>query len=235
MRRVAVYAATRNMYKQMAAAAKSLLSHTHMDLVWFLIEDDEFPEQLPDVIQTINVSDQEYFPPDGANAGDGRTYMSLMRLVLPELLWARQVYRNAPRKVLWLDIDTIVEKDIGTIFETGLYEHTLAMVEEPARSMYPFKYHNAGVILMDLQNLWDEGTWVEWVDLCNRQKFTAQEQDVINILSQGRIKTLGPEWNTAGVITQDHPDPYIRHYAGYLKPAGEARFRELEKAEWRVI
>ena len=43
MRRVAVYMGTRNYYDMMVIAAKSLLSHTRMDRVWFLIEDDEFP------------------------------------------------------------------------------------------------------------------------------------------------------------------------------------------------
>ena len=40
MDRVAVYMGTRNVYRQMAAACKSLLYHTRVDRVWFLIEDD---------------------------------------------------------------------------------------------------------------------------------------------------------------------------------------------------
>lgn len=51
MRKVVVYAGTRNVYHNMVVAAKSLLNHTQMDRVWFLIEDDEFPEELPDVIR----------------------------------------------------------------------------------------------------------------------------------------------------------------------------------------
>ena len=56
MRRVAVYAGTRNVYGMMAAAAKSLLATTHMDIVYFMIEDDEFPEPLPGPIGVVNVS-----------------------------------------------------------------------------------------------------------------------------------------------------------------------------------
>ena len=37
MRRVAVYAGTRNVYPMMVIAAKSLLSHTRIDRVWFVI------------------------------------------------------------------------------------------------------------------------------------------------------------------------------------------------------
>ena len=66
--RTAVYAGTRNVYQNMTTAAKSLLSHTHVDRVWFLIEDDLFPEALPDVIRTKNVSGQTWFDPEGPNA-----------------------------------------------------------------------------------------------------------------------------------------------------------------------
>ena len=84
MRRVAVYAGTRNIYNNMVVAARSLLWHTRMDRVVFLIEDDTFQEPLPSVIETMNVSGQEFFPQDGPNYQSRWTYMTLMRLVLPE-------------------------------------------------------------------------------------------------------------------------------------------------------
>ena len=55
-----------------------------------------------------------------------------------------------------------------------------------------------------------------------------------NVYCQGQIRKIGPEWNMAEHITEHHDDPYIRHYAGCLKPRGEQVFREYEKAEWRV-
>ena len=61
MRRVAVYMGTRNYYPLMVSAAKSLLANTRMDRVWFLIEDDEFPEELPDVIRCKNISGQTLY------------------------------------------------------------------------------------------------------------------------------------------------------------------------------
>lgn len=227
MRRVAVYAGTRNVYGMMAAAAKSLLATTHMDQVYFLIEDDAFPEPLPDVIRTVNVSGQKWFSPDGPNYCSQWTYMSLMRLALPEL------FQNESR-VLWLDVDTIVLDDIGEIFDRDLAGNCVAMVEEPVRSKYPFTYYNAGVMLMDLERLRADFTWRKWIKLVNLEPFTAKDQDVINLICQGEILTLGPEWNSAGHITQNAEDPYIRHYAGSLRPSGAAAFARYEKAEWSV-
>lgn len=232
MRRVAVYAGTRNVYGMMAAAAKSLLATTHMDTVYFLIEDDAFPEPLPGPIGVVNVScgswnAKSYFDPEGPNYNSQWTWMSLVRLVLPDLLIREQ-------RVLWLDVDTIVEQDIGDLFDRDLAGNYVAMVEEPVRSKCPFTYHNAGVMLMDLEKLRRDGIMWKWLLLINREPFTAKDQDVINLICQGEILTLGPEWNSAGHITQNAEDPYIRHYAGSLRPSGAAAFARYEKAEWRV-
>lgn len=232
MRRVAVYAGTKNTYGMMAAAAKSLLATTHMDTVYFMIEDDEFPEPLPGPIGVVNVSSgswnaKSYFDPEGPNYNSQWTWMSLVRLVLPDLLIRE-------KRVLWLDVDTIVEQDIGDLFDRDLAGNYVAMVEEPVRSKYPFTYYNAGVMLMDLDKLRADDTWRKWIKLINREPFTAKDQDVINLICQGEILTLGPEWNCAGHITQNAEDPYIRHYAGSLRPSGAAAFARYEKAEWRV-
>lgn len=231
MRRVAVYAGTRNVYGMMAAAAKSLLATTHMDKCYFLIEDDAFPEPLPDVIQVVNIAKATdngkwFFFPDGPNYESQWTWMSLVRLVLPRVI--------EEQRVLWLDVDTIVEQDIGEVFDRDLAGNYVAMVEEPVRSKYPFTYYNAGVMLMDLDALIKDEIWKKWVLLINREPFTAKDQDVINLICQGEILTLGPEWNSAGHITQNAEDPYIRHYAGSLRPSGAAAFARYEKAEWRV-
>ena len=41
--KVAVYAGTKNLYSEMATAAKSLANNSSVDLIYFLIEDSEFP------------------------------------------------------------------------------------------------------------------------------------------------------------------------------------------------
>jgi len=228
MRRVVVYAGTRAVYRNMVIAAKSLLAHTKIHRVYFLIEDDEFQEYLPSVIECINVSGQTWFDPAGPNYSSPWTYMSLMRLAIPEL------FPNE-RRALWLDTDTIVEKDIGELFDVDLGDNYVAMVEEPVRSKYPFIYHNSGVVLMDLEKLRDVGVYRKWIRLVNAVQYTAPDQDMINIFCQGEILTLPPEWNDAGHITQSTDDPYIRHYGGSLKWVEPEIFGLYEKSKWRVI
>ena len=228
MKRIAVYAGTRTVYGMMACAAKSLLAHTRMDSVWFLIEDDVFPDELPDVIHTKNVSGQTWFDPDGPNYQSHWTYMTLVRLALPELL------PDASR-VLWLDIDTIVYDDIGDLFDIDMDNCYVAMVREPKRCHFPFRYFNAGVCLMDLDAIRADQIHKKWMRVVNTEPLTAPDQDAINLICQGEIYELGPEWNSAGVITQDAAEPLIKHFAGYLRGSGAEIFKHYNDEKWRVI
>ena len=51
--KIAAYTATRNLYADMIPAVNSLLQHSDVDKVYFLIEDDVFPYDLPEKIEVI--------------------------------------------------------------------------------------------------------------------------------------------------------------------------------------
>ena len=224
MRKVAVYAGTRNVYHNMAVAARSLLCHTQMDRVWFLIEDDEFPEELPAVIKTKNMSGQQWFP-EGPNTRKRWSYMSLLRLALHEILPEED-------RVLWLDIDTIVNEDITELFETDLEGCYVAAAEEPIRSKRPFRYYNAGVMIMDLRKLRD-GMAEELIRYTNRVEMDFPDQDVINLLCQGRIKAIDPYWNSNRWIVEVE-NPGITHFAADRNYERQELWQEYDRMEWRV-
>ena len=103
--RTAVYTGTRNLYPYMISAAKSLLIHSNVEQIYFLIEDDVFPYDLPPKTHTINVSNQQYFKKDGPNFKSEFTYMALIRVALTKIL--------QEDIVLSLDVDTIVNENIS--------------------------------------------------------------------------------------------------------------------------
>ena len=227
MDRVAVYMGTRNVYRQMTAACKSLMCHTKVDRVWFLIEDDEFPEELPDVIRCKNISGQTWFPPGSPNYEQHWTYTCLLPIVYAEIL-------PEEHRVLRLDCDTYVQKDISELFDMDLEDNYTAMVEEPVRSVFPFRYFNAGVCLMDLDKFRRSGIIPKMVRMANSMILTALDQDAINVFCQGEIKKIPPEWNDAGHITEYTEDPYIIHYAGTRKSMMQKDFDLYRNAEWRI-
>ena len=99
--KVVVYAGNRRYYHNLVAAAKSLLYHTKVDRIYFLTEDDTFPEPLPPLVRNVNVSGQELFPLNGPNISGYYSYMTTLRAGLTKLL-------PDEHTVLWLDPDTIV-------------------------------------------------------------------------------------------------------------------------------
>lgn len=226
MRRTVVYAGTRNIYQNMAAAAKSLLAHTRVDRVYFMIEDDELPEELPDVIRCVNVSEQQYFPKDGPNYYSRWTYMTMIRLALFDLLPDEE-------RVLWLDADTIVIFDIAELLEMDMGGKCLAMAEEPTRSKYPFVYHNAGVTLMDLNRLRETGRGKRMLEMVNSRQLGAVDQDAMNLVCQDEILTIDPTWN-ASSWTREPLNAHIMHFAADRDYADKQAFQEYRKKEWRV-
>ena len=226
MSRAVVYAGTRNLYHNMVTAAKSLIMNGgHVDKIYFLTEDDVFPEPLPDLIRCRNVSKQTYFPPSGPNYESHWTYMTLMRLVLPDLFpWEPQL--------LWLDVDTLVNGDLGPLWMTDLLGYALAAVPEPGRSAAPFVYYNAGVQLIDMVNFSREQERL--VDLVNSRPLAFKDQDAINLLLQTRIKTLPALWNSCQWTGQPR-DARILHYAAERCYNQRASWLRIEATDWRDI
>ena len=223
MRKVVVYAGTRNVYGNMVTAAKSLLLNSPVDQVYFLIEDDEFPEPLPDVIRCINVSKQDWFPSDGANYNSRWTYMTLMRLALPEIL-------PDEHRVLWLDVDTIVIDNISALFDTDLEGCYFAAVEEPSRSKRPFIYHNTGVLLIDLDALRD-GKYKRLITFANGFRMDFPDQDCINLCCQRQIKVISPVYNSCAWTAQPLNAKVI-HFAAQRDYANQTLFKQYAKMRW---
>ena len=203
----AAYCATRNIYADMEAAAKSLIANSDVDRVHFLIEDAEFPSELPGIIEVHDVSGQAYFPPDGANADAPCTWMVLMRMALCHILTDVDM-------VLSLDCDTFCTDDVSDVWETDLDGAYFAAAKDWHKSGDGLLYCNFGVVLFDLGMLRD-GKADECIDVLNRRKYACAEQDVGNYLCQGRIAELQPTYNSNWWTDRKRTqNPRIVHYAG---------------------
>ena len=51
--KIAVYSGTRSLYPYMGTAIKSMLANSSAEKVYLLIEDDVFPEWMPEMVETI--------------------------------------------------------------------------------------------------------------------------------------------------------------------------------------
>lgn len=203
--KTAVYCSTRNLYKDMLPSLKSLLINSDVERVYFLIEDDEFPYELPDCVTTINVSSQKFFRPGGPNYSKPWTWMALMRAALPQIL--------KEDLVLSLDFDLIIDKDINELWEIDMADYYLAGVEEPKKEGFRHPYVNFGVILMNLKKLREDKIDERAIHSLDTVYTFANEQDVMNNLCFGKVRLLPSTYNSSD-YSAPCADPKITHYAG---------------------
>ena len=235
MSKVAVYCGTRNIYPVMEVAAKSLLSHTSMDHVFFVTEDNEFPSDLPDIITTVNVSDQRWFDQNGPNYKSAWTYMAYVRLAFAKLFPQYD-------KLLYLDTDTIVLQDISPLLDLNLTDNFFAMIREdeleiPLEICHAFSispdglvkfqsdnprpefsirpYFNSGVMLMNLKLLRESHMDDQLIDHINSVVHAYPDQDTINLLCHDHILPVPTEYNVIPALFPDFPKDEIRikHFA----------------------
>ena len=225
---VAAYTGTRNLYKLMVPAVKSLLINSNVDKIYLLIEDDEFPYELPKQVECINVSGQKYFKPDGPNMDSRFTYMAMIRATYAHL------FPNLDR-ILSLDVDTIVDKDISALWDIDLDDCYFAAVIEPDRSDVDedILYTNIGVALYNLEMLRD-GKADEVIKALNEKKYSFLEQDAFNEFCQGHIRKIPSIYNATN-YTAITRNPHIVHYAGMKKWGHIDLVQQYAKASWEEI
>lgn len=209
--RIVVYCGTYDVYLNMVASCKSLLCNTPVDKVYFLIEDDVFPYDLPDIVETINVKNQQYFPSDGPNYNNSWTYMCMIRAAFPEIF-------HQYSKILSLDIDVVIRDNVSDLWDNDLTNYYLAGVPERQRqksSADPL-YINFGVVMMNLDKLRQDGIQEKLISALNTRKFGCPEQDAFNKFCANHILDLPADYNFTAYshITGDAQKKRIIHYAG---------------------
>lgn len=138
-------------------------------------------------------------------------------------------------KLLYLDCDLVVNGDLLPLYETDLEDFLFAGVPERIlyENKYVFKtlgfskgdlYINAGVLLMNLKQMRQIHFFQRFVEegtqLLDRILYC--DQDIVNILSRGKIKELDCIYNmTPGYILNFPVKKYqavVVHYTGRFKP-----------------
>lgn len=232
MFKVAVYFGSHHIYADMIPAAKSLLINSDVDRIYLLIEDDEFPYELPKsgVIETINISDlvPRIFNPNGPNYSTEWTYIGLIRVALTK------VFQNLDR-ILTIDCDTIVASDVSDLWDLDLTDYYFAGVKEPHLSnMSGGLYVNAGVMMLNLKKLREDGKDDELIRLLDTKRMWFVAQDAMNALCKGNILELPGDYN-ASTYTTPTTKPKIVHYAGNRHWRDYELVRQYRNIPWDQI
>ncbi len=173
------------------------------------------------------------------------TVETYFRLVIPELM-------EGYEKVLYLDGDMIANADVAELLEVELGGALLAAAydcdsigcyykpvkdlkeyrDEVLKLQYPDQYFCAGVLVMDLRQFRAAYSAKELLEFAASYEWRQHDQDVLNVIGQGRTKLLSPAWDLlrdAGnsqympgdlysEFLRSEREPKIIHYGGKRKP-----------------
>lgn len=209
MTKAAVYSGTKNVYQELLTAAKSLLEHSDVEKIYFLIEDDIFPYELPKEIECINISNQVYFDKNGPNYDNVCTYMVLLRAAYSK------IFPNLDR-ILSIDMDTIVNENISDLWDLDLTNYYIAAVEETELSEEEGSYFNMGVAMLNLKKIREDKKDDEMIEAINTYWYRYKEQDCFNEFFRGHALILPSDYNCCMQAAEPQREK-ITHFAGLYK------------------
>lgn len=161
------------------------------------------------------------------------------RLLLPELL--------DQDKVIYLDWDILVDKDISWLWDINLEDNLLAWVKTNVlkrwmENIQVDNYINAGMMLVNLKSRKEQNIWHKCIDFCVKYPMWIMgkvkimwDQCAINKVCEDKIKYIDPIYNQTPMCfrwdlkydqlwyskvkyTKAIKDPTIIHFAGVDKP-----------------
>ncbi len=132
-------------------------------------------------------------------------------------------------KVLYIDCDIIVKRDLAELFNTnvngymlaatldpdfigqynGAYAMTKRYAEETLELKDPYTYFQAGIILFNEKEMRKAHTLTEWLNFCTRP-YRYSDQDVLNVFCQGHVKYLDMAWNMIYDCNHDRIEKVIK-------------------------
>ncbi|HFU4463481.1 TPA: SP_1767 family glycosyltransferase [Streptococcus suis] len=171
-------------------------------------------------------------------------YTTFLRYFIPDIV--------KEDKVLYLDCDMVVTKDLTDLFQTDMQDKPLAAVKDLGGQVY-FDQHvfNAGCLLIDNKQWKAENMTRHLIEMTNEwhDKVSQDDQSILNMVFQDRWLELENEYNFITIHQMfsdyplDHPTyPAIIHYLTERKPWSiytQSLFRDLwwfyHDLEWTDI
>lgn len=193
-----MFCVTRNYYEYTPATLESLFeTNPKVERVYLFIEDDVFPYELDPRVEVVNLHKMnQYLLPTSPNYKTPYSIMTFVRCYVSKYL--------IEDKIIYVDIDTLFTGDISELWNTDLEDNYLCAVPEKQdrsrflthlTSEYSDPYFNAGVIMLNLKKIREEGTDDFIMEIINSRQLPYPDQDALNIVCKGKVKYVSNKFN----------------------------------------
>lgn len=162
---------------------------------------------------------------------------------LPMIFWRLKLpnFFTGMTKILHLDCDIIVKKDLTELYNTNIDDYYIAAVRDIAPTIYHAergkiynKYFNAGIMLLNLEKIRAESFFERILNIAfeHYNEYFFHEQDILNNEIEDKIKLISYKYNFIASNCRytkkqlqkfyreifDKNEIVIIHYAGKCRP-----------------
>ena len=224
---------TENWYHYLVVDLYSMLECTkNIRKIYLLIETENINDvpYLKNIVEKYNVEFvlinlnkhlNSYLEKHGPNLNTVYSNFCFARLMLPDFV--------KEDKVLYIDTDAIVRKDISNIWMYDISDYYLAGVKDYGiyaddtleRMNITGKYVNSGFVIFNLKKIREDDIEKQWFDVINNQFLVYPDQDAMNAVCQHKELYIPSMYNscqsddirvTKEIINKDLIKVY--HYTG---------------------
>ena len=130
---------------------------------------------------------------------------AILKFYIPEIF-------NNLDKILYLDGDILVQKDLSELFKIDLGEYYAAVVKDTLSVVYPkhmkeYKiyndfYFNSGVMLLNIDKMRKDGVKEKLVEYKRKIETPFMDQDALNAIIGGNVKYISYRYNFLNYYTE---------------------------------
>ncbi|WP_084105184.1 glycosyltransferase family 8 protein [Demequina sp. NBRC 110056] len=253
-----------NLEHELPVVLQSVLDHTDRDVTCHVMTrglGQPYRDRLAGLFPALAF---EFYDFDAIDYGADVNLLKHISVSTMDRLFLPEILADVDR-VVYLDIDILVQADVGELWDAELGDNAFAakrtrlrtwanLVKPITRASLRFEPEKAWDVRRRIHDesvltarTFNAGILVINLALMRAEDFTAthlflvescamNDQDVFNIYSRDRVVELDTRWNT--VPSQDfEPEPWIIHWAGPAKPWNDhyVPFKERFEATRRAV
>lgn len=132
-------------------------------------------------------------------------------------------YLPKVKKVLYLDADTLVQKDLTEVYNTRLEKEYAAAVKDGLMYQFPEHitelgldwrnfYFNSGVMLLNLKAIRKDGIMEKAVIYFNTHQEVFGDQDVLNVVFGDKVGMLSYEYNCNSTFFEEKDAKFLSNF-----------------------
>lgn len=239
--------------RHLGATLLSILKNSKVDwninIIYENLSDDT-KNKLNEIIKSYNSNinyievDKEILKKFRVGKGTHLSSIVFARLFIPEFL------KNED-KAIYLDCDVIVLKPLEDLYNMELAEKSIGVVLDGKKDQESSlkrlnldlnrTYFNAGVMVMDLKKIRENGKFLKTIDYCLNpdRELQLNEQDALNIIFENDYKINNTIWNYTHRNSEENGylenEIGIVHFTGDIKPWDCRSCSPYKYLYWRYL